>query len=326
MIETKPCTPSALNVTLLKGGTSGEREVSLMSGAACASALSAEGFNVTEVDTGEPDMIQQIIASKPDVVFIALHGKDGEDGRIQGLCELLRVPYTGPGVLASALAMDKARSKVFYRAHGVPTPPSLAITRGQTYSLEQIIRDVGQKVVVKPVEEGSALGVVIEETPQDIARAIEEELASYESVIVERYVAGTEVTVAVLGGKRPEALPVIEIVPWEASAFYDYEAKYAPGGATHIIPARISDALTQRCQQAAVAAHEALGCWGVSRSDMIIDEAGECWVLETNTIPGMTETSLLPHTAASVGIEFGPLCRMLVELGIERFEEEYPEG
>lgn len=318
MIETKPCVPAELNVTLLKGGRSGEREVSLASGEACASALREEGFEVTEIDTADDDMIEQIVASKPDVVFIALHGKDGEDGCVQGLCELLRVPYTGPGVLASAVAMDKTRAKVFYQAAGLPTAPWVNLSREQEHDLQEVQSVVGERCVVKPVHEGSALGVHIVEHAEELAPALDEAFQHDTHVLVERFISGTEVTVAVMGGSFPEALPVIEIVPQESSAFYDFEAKYATGGAQHIIPARLDEQVYARCQDLAVKAHEALGCWAVSRTDMIIDDEGKCWLLETNTIPGMTATSLLPDAASKVGISFNELCRKLVELALMR--------
>lgn len=317
MIQTTACDPIKTKVTLLKGGKSGEREISLDSGAACARALRECGFPVIEIDTADDDAIERILKSDPDVVFIALHGKDGEDGCVQGLCELMDVPYTGPGVLASALAMDKSRAKVFYDEAGLATAPWKTLYAGHACDVGEIVREVGEHCVVKPAREGSALGVHIVESEDDIGAAVEEALQHDSEVVVERYVEGTEVTVAVLGNEDPEALPVIEIVPQGDSEFYDFKAKYAAGGATHIIPARLSDGITRKCQNDAVAAHKALGCTGVSRTDMIVDGNGTNWVLETNTIPGMTATSLLPDAAAKVGIGFGELCKMLVELALE---------
>lgn len=317
MIETKPCVPENTRVTLLKGGKSGEREVSLESGEACAKALRDEGFPVIEIDTAQRNAIQGILDSNPDVVFIALHGKDGEDGCVQGLCELMDVPYTGPGVLASALAMDKSRAKVFYSQAGLDTSPWVTVYAGDVMDIASILEKVGEHCVVKPAREGSALGVHIIEREKDLGPAIDEALRHDSEVVIEKYIGGTEVTVAVLGDEEPEALPVIEIVPQGDSEFYDYKAKYAVGGANHIIPARLSDETTRKCQEAAVTAHRALGCVGVSRTDMIVDAEGTCWVLETNTIPGMTATSLLPDAAARVGLDFGTLCRKLVELALD---------
>lgn len=318
MVVTKSCDPTTIKVTLLKGGESGEREISLVSGAACAQALREVGFTVTEIDTKDSDAIQQILDSNPDVVFIALHGRDGEDGCVQGLCELMRVPYTGPGVLASALAMDKTRAKAFYRANGLPTPQSVTLLKGEEYDVAAIIEEVGEKSVVKPAREGSSLGVSIVDNTDDLQKAIEAAFECDSTVLVERFVKGTEVTVAVLGNENPEALPVIEIVPSAEDAFYDFEEKYSAGGASHVIPARITDEQTKTCQEQGVAAHKALGCVGVSRTDMMVGEDGTCWVIETNTIPGMTPTSLLPDTASRVGIGFNELCKKIVELALER--------
>ena len=310
MINATPCIPAETKVTLLKGGRSGEREVSLRSGAACAEGLRSMGFPVIEVDTGDVDMIQQIIESEPDVVFCALHGRDGEDGRMQGLLELMRVPYTGSGVLASALAMDKTRAKAIYRQAGLPTPGSVDLVRGQDYRIEDS--------VVKPASEGSSLGMAIIDKAEQLPAAIEEAFKYDSLLLVESFVDGVETTVAVLGNAEPQALPVIEIVTQDSSEFYDFEAKYAPGGSTHIIPARIPAQQLAECQRLAVEAHKALGCRGVSRTDIIVSPSGEMWVLETNTLPGMTATSLLPDAAKSIGIEFGPLCKLIVELALEQ--------
>ena len=304
-------------LVLLKGGKSGEREISLLSGDACAAALRRRGFDVVEIDPAEQGFTKKIESAKPDVVFIALHGRDGEDGCIQGMCEVVGIPYTGPGVLASALAMDKCKAKTFYIASGLPTPHSMTLLKNEDYNIKDIVGTVGEKSVVKPAHEGSALGVSIVNTPSELDDAINKAFELDDEILVERFVEGTEVTVAVLGNDNPQALPVIEIVPKESCEFYDFEAKYAAGGSTHIIPARLSDELTQNCQRIALSAHKALGCRGVSRSDLIIDASGTCWLLETNTIPGMTETSLLPDAAREVGIEFDELCELLVNFALE---------
>lgn len=315
MLNVRTCDPTKIKVLLLKGGTSNERAVSLDSGAAVAVALRAEGFSVTEIDTGEKDAISRISSADCDVVFIALHGKGGEDGTVQGLCELIGKPYVGSGVLASALAMDKARSKTFYSASGLPTPNSITIEKGHDYVIEDIIAAAGEKCVVKPACDGSAIGVSIVHNHVELQQAIDMAFEVGNKVLVERYVEGMEVTVAVLGNDDPIALPVIEIVP--CNEFYDYEAKYQPGGSEHICPARISEDLAKTCQRISVEAHKALGCRGVSRSDIIIDASSTCWILETNTIPGMTSTSLLPDAARVMGIGFPQLCRLMVELALE---------
>lgn len=317
MITTKPCEPAVTKVVLLKGGKSGEREISLKSGAACADALREEGFDVVEIDLAADDALQQIVAAQPTVVFLALHGKYGEDGCVQGLCELLELPYTGSGVLASALAMDKERAKVMYQAAGLKTAPWVVLHPEDKRDAASIIEELGEKVVVKAVHQGSSLGVFIVEGATELEMAITDAFTFDDTVIVEKYIQGTETTVAVLGNDETEALPVIEIVPQGDSTAYDFTAKYAAGGSKHIIPARLDDRVTAACQEMALRAHRALGCRGVSRTDIFVDEEGECWAIETNTLPGMTSTSLLPDTAGTVGISFGALCRMLVELALE---------
>lgn len=307
--------PSECKVALLAGGTSGEREISLASGEGARGALEEAGFEVVWIDPSDKGDLKRLIEEHFDVAFLCLHGKMGEDGTMQGMLELLGIPYTCSGVLASATAMDKAKSKVFYELAGVPTPPSVSLKLGESYDVEAVKATVGIPCVVKPVTEGSALGVEIVEDAADLEAAIERTFAIDPLVIIERFVDGTEVTVAVIGNDKPQALPVIEIVP--RGEFYDFDSKYAPGGSQHIIPARIDDAVTAKVQDYAARAHRALGCSGVSRTDFIIDGAGEPWVLETNTIPGMTATSLLPDAARAAGMTFPELCTKLIEFALE---------
>ncbi|MDO4851294.1 MAG: D-alanine--D-alanine ligase [Actinomycetota bacterium] len=315
MLDVKPCVPEETKVLLLVGGKSNERDISLKSGEGVAEGLRASGFPVTVVDTAVEGALGRIEGSDCDVIFICLHGKGGEDGTVQGLCELLEKPYVGPGVLASALAMDKERAKVLYGANGLSTPESIVLRRDEAHDLTAVIAAVGEKCVVKPTTEGSAIGVSIVHDPGELEDALQDAFAIDESVLVERYIEGTEVTVAVLGNGKPFALPVIEIVP--GNEFYDFEAKYAEGGSQHICPAHIPDETAEACKRTAILAHEALGCRGVSRSDLIVDASGTPWILETNTIPGMTSTSLLPDAARAVGIGFPELCRLMVELALE---------
>lgn len=309
------CDPASTRVLLLVGGTSNEREVSLSSGKSVEAGLREAGFPVEVVDTGAPGYLRRIVDSDCDVVFICLHGKEGEDGSMQGLCELMGKPYVGPGVLASALALDKARAKTFYTASGLPTPNSILVRRGESYSTDEIIAAAGEKCVVKPVTEGSAIGVSIVHSPQELDAAIEKALSVDTAALVERFLEGVEVTVSVLGNDDPVALPVIEIIPH--NEFYDYEAKYAEGGSEHICPAHIPEEQAETCRRISIGAHQALGCKGVSRSDFIIDTTGTPWILETNTIPGMTQTSLLPDAAHAAGIEFPALCRLMIELALD---------
>jgi D-alanine-D-alanine ligase len=298
------------HVVVLMGGWSAEREVSLKSGSACADALEGEGYRVTRLDV-TPDVAAALAKLNPDVAFNALHGPMGEDGRIQGLLEYLRIPYTHSGVLASALAMDKVKAKTVMAAAGVPVPLGKVVNRfavAQTHVLEP-------PYVVKPIAEGSSFGVII---VRDEARPPPQELSGTDwsfgdEVLAEQYVAGRELTCAVMGD---EALDIIEIKP-ATGGFYDYDAKYAKGGSIHVLPAEIKPNIYQHIQQLALTAHQSLGCRGVSRTDFRYDDGpggtGLLVALEVNTQPGMTETSLVPEIAAHKGISFGELVRWMVE-------------
>lgn len=302
-------------VVVLMGGSSAEREVSLNTGAQVAGALTQKGYNVITIDSGEPDFVAQLAAVEADVAFICLHGRFGEDGTVQGLCELLGLAYVGSGVLASALAMDKVMSKHFFVLEDIPTPDSVVVTRGEEIDFPGIVERLGTKTVVKPANEGSAIGVTIVHEPAELPGAIGVAFGYDRSVLVERFTTGVEVTVGVIGNEHPVALPTIEIVP--VNEFYDYDSKYLPGMSRHIIPAGISDAARLECERLSVRAHEVLGCRGVSRTDLIVTPDDDIYVLETNTIPGMTQTSLLPDAARAAGIEFPELCAHLVELALE---------
>lgn len=307
--------PSTINVALLAGGASGERDISLASGEGARAALEEAGFTVTSFDPANKEDLKSLIDGQFDVAFLCLHGRYGEDGTIQGLLEILGIPYIGSGVWSSALAMDKVRAKVFYRHFGINTPVSATLYREKAYDVDAIIDRVGFPCVVKPANEGSALGVHIVESKQALQQAIHDVFEIDYELLVETYIKGTELTVSVIGNDNPKALPIIEIVP--KNEFYDFESKYAPGGSEHICPARISEEDTAKVKEIAVAAHKALGCRGVSRTDIIMDEQGVCWVLETNTVPGMTSTSLLPDSARAAGYSFPQLCVKLIEFALE---------
>jgi D-alanine-D-alanine ligase len=302
-------------VAVLLGGTSGERPISFAGGINVAHVLEAAGLAVMRIDPAEDDWLAQLQQCAPDVVFIALHGQNGEDGTVQGLLDLLHIPYTHSGVLASALAMDKERSKVHYRAMGLAVPASVPVCRGEHVELNALIEVVGLPCVVKPVCDGSSLGVAIPKTIEALTVALEEAFAIAREVMVEEFIAGVEVTVPVIGNTRGQALPVIEIIP--AAEFYDYDSKYLEGGSQHIIPARITATQTTLCQHAAVCAHEALGCRGVSRTDLIVSPDGIPYVIETNTIPGMTNTSLVPESAQKAGLEPSLFYQYLLALALE---------
>ncbi len=296
-------------VAVLLGGRSSEREVSLISGSNCAKALREEGFDVVEIDPSVGDFPAVLQAAKPDVVFNALHGRFGEDGTVQGLLELLCIPYTHSGVLASALAMHKARAKDVYVAAGVPVAKSIVVDRNAAAAAHLM----EPPYVVKPVNEGSSVGVFIvrkgdNRPPEALAS---EKWADSGLWMVEEYVPGRELTVAVMG---TQALAVTEIVT--SLEFYDYQAKYAAGGSHHILPAPIPDHVAKEAMQLAERAHMALGCRGVSRTDFRYDDTNgkhRLIALETNTQPGMTPTSLVPEQAALKGISYRALCRWIVE-------------
>jgi D-alanine-D-alanine ligase len=302
-------------VVVLLGGRSAEREVSLSTGSQVAAALTERGFDVASVDTGAPGFISSIESAGADVAFICLHGRFGEDGTVQGLLELLDLPYVGSGVLASSLAMNKVMSKQLFAMAGLSTPPYVVLKRGAGYDREKITGELGDKTVVKPADEGSSVGMTIVADPRLLEAAVEFAFGFDSLVLVERFEEGAEVTVGVIGNEDPVALPTLEIVP--VHDFYDYESKYVPGMSKHIIPARVSEVARAECQRLAVEAHRVIGCAGMSRSDTIVTPAGEVYLLETNTIPGMTKTSLLPDAAAAAGIPFPELCERLVDLALQ---------
>jgi D-alanine-D-alanine ligase len=303
--------PEDIRVAVLMGGRSAEREVSLNSGEQVSKALYSAGFDVVEIDTGDDEFVATLAGTQASVAFICLHGRFGEDGTVQGLCELLELPYVGSGVLASALAIDKVKSKQFFSFAGLATPDYAVLNRGEPYEVGALVGLLGEKTVVKPANEGSSVGMTIVHSANELPAAIEKAFAHDHTVLVERFVAGVEVTIGVLGNEDATALPTLEIVP--KHEFYDYESKYVPGMSNHIIPARVSAVAAEECQRLAVASHKLLGCRGISRADTIVDANGDVWLLEVNTIPGMTATSLVPDAARAAGIEFPELCRVLVE-------------
>jgi D-alanine-D-alanine ligase len=299
----------AKHVAVLMGGWSAEREVSVNSGRACAEALEQQGYRVTRIDVGR-DIAALLQTLKPDVALNVLHGRPGEDGTIQGILEIVGIPYSHSGVLASALAMRKDISRTLFGAAGIPIAEGVVVSRSEVAQRHVLPRPY----VIKPLNEGSSVGVFIvteahEHPPQELTR---DDWPYGDDLLCERYVPGQELTCAVMGDR---ALDVIEIVP--AVRFYDYEAKYAPGGSRHLLPAPISPFVYLEVRRLALAAHQALGCRGVSRADFRYDGSAEgtggLVCLEVNTQPGMTATSLVPELAAHAGISFGELVRWMVE-------------
>jgi len=295
-------------VVVLMGGWSAEREVSLSSGDECAKALKAEGYEVATVDVSrDMDALLKALRPRPDVIFNALHGRGGEDGTVQGVLEFLRIPYTHSGVLASAVAMDKPVAKAVFAAAGLPVPEGIVVSRAALTAGDPVPRPF----VVKPHNEGSSVGVRIVR-PGDNSWNTEAANWAYETALVERFVPGREITAAVMGDR---ALGALEIRPH--GTFYDYTAKYAVGGSDHLMPAPIHKTAYAQALDIALRAHRALGCRGVSRADLRYDdtkgEPGRMVLLEINTQPGMTPTSLVPDIARHAGIEFPALVRWMVE-------------
>ncbi|MCG8359271.1 MAG: D-alanine--D-alanine ligase [Kiloniellales bacterium] len=296
-------------VALLMGGTSAEREVSLVSGRECAAALREAGYGVSEIDVG-PDLGQLVAAltPAPDAIFNALHGRWGEDGCVQGVLELMKIPYTHSGVLASALAMDKPMAKSLFTAAGLTCPDGMIVDR-ETLSRGEVI---ARPFVIKPLNEGSSVGVKIVTEGTNEPPFAEATWQFGEYVLIERFVPGRELTVAVMGER---ALAVTEIRP--RVGFYDYEAKYTEGCADHLIPAPVHETIYAQALEMALAAHQALGCRGVSRADFRYDdtegEPGKLYLLEINTQPGMTPLSLVPEQAAHLDMSFPELCAWMVE-------------
>ena len=295
-------------VAVLLGGMSAEREVSLRTGAAVAEALRRRGADVVEIDAGR-DLARRLEEARPDAVFIALHGRWGEDGAVQGLLEVMGIPYTGSGVLASALAMDKGRAKAVFESRGIPTPSYQVLGREEGV----VAVELEPPVVVKPLCEGSTIGVTVVRESADLNAALEGAREYGTEVLVEKFIHGREVTLGVIDG---EPFPLVEIAP--EKGFYDYESKYTAGRTRYLCPAPLERELSEAATRAGCAAYRSVGCSGVARVDMMVDPDGQPWVLEVNTIPGMTATSLLPMGAAAAGLGFDDLVeRMLAGAGLK---------
>lgn len=305
-----------LRLALISGGVSSEREVSLKSGDQVYAALDKTRYDIRRYDPQSdlPQLVRD--AGQLDAALIILHGPFGEDGTVQGLLDLLQIPYQGSGVLGSAVAMNKLISKRLYEKAGIPVPAYVVIGCGDASSAGSAVARLGLPLVVKPVSAGSSIGMSIVREAQQLEAALGKAFVHDGTVMVEKFIDGTELTAGVIGNAELEALPLIEIVPQAGYDFFDYEAKYKPGATNEICPARIDAQLTAKVQEYAKMAHRALFCDGYSRTDMILVK-DETYVLETNTIPGMTETSLLPQAAKVAGMPFGPLMDRLIQLGVE---------
>ena len=303
---------------VLLGGSSGERSVSLLSGQRVSTSLRRQDYEVIDIDLVKDDWLTQLISEEVDAVFLALHGKGYEDGTIQAILSHFGLPYTGSGILASALGMNKIMSKQIFSTMQIPTPDYLKIHLEENLKAQtqNAIEQLGLPLVIKPASEGSSLGVSIIHESDEIYRAVEKNRV-FKDNLFEKYVQGQEITVGLIGvGADLQALPILELIP--KREFYDYQAKYTAGLTEFVIPARLSDEVGQVAQSIALRAHQALGCHGYSRVDMIVDRLGQPFVTEVNTLPGLTELSDLPAQAAAAGISYDRLISKILDSAILR--------
>ena len=300
-------------VALIAGGRSGEREVSLKGAVEVEKALDPEKYVVERYDpvTDLGRIVEN--SGRIDVAFVLLHGLWGEDGSVQGFLDLLDIPYQCSGLLGSAMAMDKNVAKIMYRQAGLPVADWRIVESQDEFDADELINFLGVPLVVKPVREGSSLGMAIVETAKELGPAIQKAFEHDSRVMVEKYIKGREITVGVIGNEQLQPLPIVEIIPGEEFEFFDYRAKYVPGASREICPAGLGDELTEEAQRYGLAAHRCLDLKGYSRTDMMISDAGELFLLETNTIPGMTPTSLFPQAAAEFGLSFSQLLERLID-------------
>lgn len=308
-----------MKVMVLMGGTSTERDVSLRSGQAVSEALRSKGYEVETLDL-QPENLGDIPKAHPDVVYLALHGKNGEDGTIQGYLDLLNIPYTGPGLASSAICMNKILTKKLLAYEGLPTADFMTFKKSSfncdASVAETIVERLGLPVVVKSASQGSSIGTYIVKSADKIMEAIEDAFKLDNEVIVEKFIDGIQMTVTIVGNDNPRVYPIIEITA--ENEFYDYESKYTPGMSNHIIPARISESLKKKVDTICEEAYKAAGCRGVSRIDVMADIDENPYILEINTIPGMTATSLVPDAARAIGQSFEELVDELVKLALEK--------
>jgi len=305
-------------VLILMGGESQEREVSLRSGRAVHKALLNIGYEAVTLDFTR-ESLHKVIEIHPDVVFIALHGKKGEDGTVQGFLDLLDIPYTGSGVAASAICMNKILSKKMFSFENIPTADYMILDKHfldeAEVNIDALIDNMGLPMVIKAATQGSSIGTFIVRKREMIEKAIRDALTFDSEVLAEKFIDGVEITASVIGNQTAVVLPLIEITA--VNEFYDYESKYTPGMCSHIIPARIDQSASKEIEQIAARTYEAFHCRGFARIDLIVDKKGDPYVLEVNTVPGMTEMSLVPDAARAAGMEFEQLVDHLVKLALE---------
>jgi D-alanine-D-alanine ligase len=302
-------------VVVLMGGESSEREVSLRSGQAVFNALKKKGYDVEALDVNK-DSIYELKQINPDVAFLALHGKKGEDGTVQGMLEIMGIPYTGPGVACSAICMNKVLTKKIFSYENIPTADFAIITResltDSDRTVQNLIEKIGLPMVIKASTQGSSIGTYIVRQQDAILPSIEQAFTYDQEIVVEKYIDGKELTVSVIGNEEPIILPLIEIT--SENEFYDYNSKYTPGMCHHIIPARIPADVEEKIRSISKKVYTTMNCRGFSRIDFMVDQKGNPYVLEVNTIPGMTEMSLVPDAARAAGIDFEDLVEKIIDL------------
>ncbi|MBW1828079.1 MAG: D-alanine--D-alanine ligase [Deltaproteobacteria bacterium] len=306
-----------IKIAVLAGGWSREREISIMSGNAAYKALDKKKYDVTMYDP--KNKLRELMAQKEniDLAFNLLHGKYGEDGCMQGMLDILGIPFVGSGVLSSAMTVNKKVTKDIYRNEGLTVAPDIVVTKGEDFSVEEIITRIGIQTVVKPLDEGSSVGMSLCGNREELAAGIETAFECGHKIMIEQLIVGQEVTCCVLGNIKLDTLPIIEIVPKEQYRFFDYEAKYTPGATEEICPAQLAEKTQGIVIEYAKKAHQALGCSVWSRTDMIVKNKN-VYLLETNTVPGMTENSLFPLAARTAGISFSELLDRLIALSFEK--------
>lgn len=306
-------------VMVIYGGISSEREVSLRSGLAVYNALKEFGYTNLVLFDLHQDNIGEVLQQKPDVVYLALHGIGGEDGCIQGVLQLAGIPYTGPGVAASAICMNKILTKRILKSTGIPTPKYVIVTKSDnkstTETIDMLISEIGFPMVLKSPSQGSSIGVVLVKTADKMAEAIEEVYKYGDELLAEEYLSGTELTLPIIGNDELTVLPEVEIT--SEREFYDYKSKYTNGLCHHIIPARISDEEREKVKEIGIKAYKVLNCCGISRIDFIVDKVKGPMIIEVNTLPGMTEMSLVPDSARTTGLSFGQLVSDILNFGVE---------
>ena len=305
------------HIAVIAGGWSSERDISLMSGNAVYKALNKNKYQAALYDP-KKDLAGMVEDKEQiDLAFILLHGRFGEDGRIQGLLDIMGIPFVGSGVLSSAMAVNKKVTKNLYRSAGLSVAEDVILKRDEAFSLKEIIRSIGIHTVVKPLSEGSSVGMSVCGNESELEEGIQKAFALDREIMIEKYIEGREVTCCVLGNRQLETLPIIEILPREEHRFFDYEAKYTAGETEEICPAQLNEKMEAQVKQGAIKAHQALGCEVWSRTDMIIQNESAI-LLETNTIPGMTENSLFPLAARTAGMSFPELLDKLIRLSFEK--------